>query len=475
MINRRAATRDVFDKGAKTTCELYHAALTPNLLPSVQASLYHCLHFSFFSGGNYPQVPQRSLKKRVKAVLQDQHTSWKLSHSHRAVERYQCDVIFSFFNTQSNYFGIQKQLAKQCQAQGLRTGMVSRGKFPQCTEFDDGFLQTREFSLPEKIEKKVVEQCRYILSHLENSHLLDLDLNKRHLDLVRFATQIERQAIWMKHLFELKSPKLVILTNAKDLQEVAMQIACTDTGTPSMLIPHGFPQRSQYPLAASLVMSYCPHHDNYLKELSLVPDQVRSLGWLEPRVALSNRLETFVEEKFTTQEKEKYKVLFLSQLSGWEVHRCLSVVDRMPPILKALDKMHEIETITLRLRPNEINNIFIKTLLAVCGCSKLKISTNEAIADDLQENNTLMSFSSTGLMYGPYLGMRAIEIRDETINSVWGGTVLPSKQVYQIGEDFEPDDFSKFIANSRILNGQEVFHNWGSELESFTQYLNTIV
>jgi hypothetical protein len=68
--------------------------------------------------------------------------------------------------------------------------------------------------------------------------------------------------------------------------------------------------------------------------------------------------------------------------------------------------------------------------------------------------------------------MKAIEIRDRTINSVWEETVLPSHQVYQINDHFNSKEFCDFVINSKILQGKDVFYNWGLELESFKKYLD---
>lgn len=460
---------------AKTTCELYYAGRTPNLLPSVQGALHLFVHLHSFSSESYFKVPPRSLKSKVKAVVRDNHTSWTLFRSHVLENRQKCDVIFNFFNSQINFLNTQIQLAKHCQLQGLRTGIVQLNSLKPYAEFNDRLLISKGFSISKEVEQEVFEQCKDVALHLKDTNVFELDIDEICSRLFLFATEIERQVIWTKRLFELKKPKLVILTNGKNVSEFALEIACADTGTSSMVIPHGFPQKSShYKLGPSFIMSYSPCHDNYWKELSLAPEQVRGLGWFEPKVVLSNRLDVLTQEKSLVQESEKYKVLFLSQLSGAEMHRCKSLVTRLPVILRALDKIDEIETITLRLRPYEVNNTLIKTFLALCECSKLRISTNQALVDDLQEHNTLISFSSTGLLYGPYLGMRALEIRDRAINSVWGETVLPSEQVYQICEEFDPDDFSKFVKESRHFKKQEFFYNWGSEFESFANCLNTI-
>ena len=137
--------------------------------------------------------------------------------------------------------------------------------------------------------------------------------------------------------------------------------------------------------------------------------------------------------------------------------------------------MREVESITIRLRPSETNDPMIKKYLKRLNCSKLKLSHNKTIYSDLKSNNLLMSFSSTGLLYGPYLNIKSIEIRDNDINSVWPNSILPGEQVYKIGKAFHPIEFKEFILHSPVLNSKEVFYNRGRELKRFAEFINTIL
>lgn len=458
----------------KTTCELYHAAITLELLPSVQSSVYTYLHFPPNKAGQ--NLFKNSNQKRLKELIKNIYASLELTYKYKLAPNEKCDIIFNFISHQINYLGIQKILAKQCLSQGLSTGIIHGGEIENSANFNENYSSSLKFSISPSKKKEIVEQCKYMIARLNNFNVGSFAEETGYLKLVNTATHIEQKAIWMRHLLEVKRPKLVILTNEKDLNDTAMQIACKDTGTLSVLIPHGFPQRSQYPIAASFVMSYCLHHDSYLKKLSLTSDRVKELGWLEPTVTLDDSFKAFSKKNATVEQREKYNILFLSQFTGCDVHRCTSLIERFPNILRALDKMDRVETVTLRLRPNEVNNIFIKAFLAECGCSKLRVSSaHESLAENLKASNIVMAFSSTGLLYGPYLNMKAIEIRDEAINAVWGGTVLPPEQVYQIGDNFKANEFNEFVAESPTLNGEDVFYNWNCELEGFAEFLNTII
>ena len=476
---------------AKTTCELYHEVNPLELLPSVQSSLYYYLHH-IRNGFENPR--SRSLKRLIASLPEKTYTLTKNSSAY-LLYKYQlkrnfkeCDVIFNYFLSSPHALGIQKKLAEKCQEQGLVTGLVGQKsknrpcnisslkqeKFRQVISVPDN-LGIFSSKISSKIHREVIDQCKYICSSLEKFNLFNPG-SEDWLYLVNLATQVEKNACLLRRLLEVASPKLVILSHGKFPEDAAMQIACNDIGIPSMLVPHGFPQTSLSHITASFIMSYCPHHDGYLRQISSNANQVRGLGWIEPSIKLTDSLFSSVKENHCFDTKQKLNILFLSSMSGWNTHRCHSLVERVPDILKTLNKMPEVETINVRLRSNESNDLVIKTLLAACAGSKLRISRmNNPIIEDLKACDIVMGFNSTALLYGPYLNKKAIEIRDRQINSVWGGTVLPKKQVYQIEEEFNPDELTEFVLNSPILKGEEVFYNWGFELKAFSEYLSEII
>jgi len=456
---------------SKTTCELYHEILVSDLRPSVQTSLYHCLHMPQGEASEALYKDHRTIAKNILKKINIIPDRWYQS---RLKYRNKCDVIFSYINDSSNYLGIQQRLAEKCTSLGLRTGIIHQGNLNRPLLFPEIIL-SEECFLPIKLQRKIVDQCRYLYSHFRRSNITGLQSRRDYFILTYFALQVEGLARWAKYLLEVTDPKLVILTNAKDLQDAALQIACADNDVTTMLIPHGFPQMSQYPLSASLIMSYGPQHDGYLNRLSCGTDQLRGLGWLEPTVTLSGNIASFVKETANFNERDGYKVLFLSQLTGANRHRCPSLVEHVPAIIGALEKMDVVKTITFRLRHDEQSNLHAAKLLSGCKSQKLRISMNNSIVDELKANNTIMSFSSTGLLYAPYLNMKAIEIRDKKINSVWGENILPKEQVYQIVDSFNPNEFIDFVEQSPILQHEEVFYNWQLELETFTEYLHGLI
>lgn len=478
------------DVQPRTTCEVYHAVGPLDLRPSVQSSFFYYLHHvlarsqSQKSINKFEKRNRFGLKNKIKSLIKNIYPSGNSLGKYHSISSYQCDVIFNFFASSPHSLGIQRKLAEQCQLAGLKTGMV--GIFAQrrdrnllamdLPEFDhifplQQFNEIFEFNLPRISRQKIIEQCRHIQLSLEKFGCSSPNASEY---LAECAIQVEKKACIFQRLLEEVNPKIVILSHGKTMEDAAMLIACHKADKKSMLVPHGFPQKSMAPIHASIVTSFGPHHDRYLKDISRSSTQIMKLGWLEPSTTLKNNVCNISDN--SSRNKGKYNVLFLSSLYGWEIHRCESLLERVPDILKTLNKMPEIETINVRLRHNEYNDLVIKTLLSSCAGSKLRRSgMNNPISDDLNACDIIISFNSTALLYGPYLNKKSIEIRDQKINSVWGSSVLPSKQVYQINEVFDSQDFCQFILDSPVLKGNSVFYNWGHELKTFSDYLKSIV
>jgi hypothetical protein len=456
-----------------TTCELYHNVGSAKLSLSVQSALFCYLHH-VTKPPHVKRWPVETIQKNLKYVTRFAYQSFSKK---AIIKKNKVDILFNYFSPSNHCLGVQINSASQCLKSGLRTGVISSKQIPKLPEFShqfhlsEGVISWGSF-IPRSKLNKIEDECHeasIILSQqVELGHFSEISSH-----LVRLATRIEEKASILQHFLEAISPELVVLVHGKMLEDTAMEIACKTIGIPTALIPHGFLQKSYSPLSASYIMSYCPHHDGYLKELSSPENKIIPLGWLEPSVSLgSNKTRSAHRDSFV-HSSDKYNILFLSSISGWEIHRCPSLVKRVPEVLKALEEMPEVENIRVRLRPDEAKNLLIQTLLDISGASKLEISVNQPIEDDLSRCNTLMSFNSTGVLYGPYLNMRAIEIRDKAINSVWGNSVLPNQQVYQVEGEFDSRDFKDFVVNSPTLLGEKVFYNWKNELSEFSRFISS--
>lgn len=459
----------------RTTCDIYTEFMSTEMRTSVQVSLYQYLHFAH----HFPPKKYLHLKKRFLNLSEDGYVFLSRIFKRR-IKRYpDIDVLFNLINPYDNHLGIQKELSRICLSIELKTGLL--GWFHKIYTMSirgfDRLFPLGMLPVSPKIKKIISEQCRHLylkmLESNEEFHQLSGIYDSLEV-LIRFAMHIEQLAAWNHHILEATDPRLVILTNAKDPRDAAMQIACEKMDIPSMLIPHGFPQKSQHPISASWVMSYASHHDDYLKKLCRYPEQVKSLGWLEPRKTLSFNIENTYYNRGKPRKINQYDILFLSQFSGSRLHRCASLISRIPDIIQTLDKMKEVESITIRLRLDEMNDPMIVHFLKGLNCSKLKLSKMKSIYSDLKVHNLLISFSSTGLLYGPYLNMKSIEVRDDDIDSVWPNSILPKKHVYNIGRSFHPTEFREFVRQSPTPNGNDFFYNRGGELERFAEIVRAI-
>jgi len=459
----------------RTTCDLYSEFISPEMPPSVQVSFYQYLHFHhhFFTKRHH------HLRSRILNLSQDGYIFLSRIYSRR-IKRYpKMDVLFNLINPYDNQLGIQNELSRVCSTNGLKTGLLGLFHkiytknvlgFDRC--FPMGMLPVSPH-----IQASILEQCRNLYINLIESDekaFLSSDNHDTCDMLIRVAMHIEQLAAWNRRLIDATNPRFVILTNAKDPRDAAMQIACEKMGIPSMLIPHGFPQKSQHPISIPWVMSYAAHHDNYLKKLCRHPEQVKGLGWLEPRKTLPSKTNHSPKYRWPPENPKKYDILFLSQFSGSRMHRCAALTSRVTDIIRTLDKMNEVQSITMRLRQNEVQDPAINRYLKSLNCSKLNVSQNTPIYSDLMSNNLLMSFSSTGLLYGPYLNMKSVEIRDHDINSVWPNSILPEEQVFEIDQAFHPIEFSEFLIQSPVLNGNDFFYNRDREMERFAEIIRTI-
>ena len=455
---------------------MYFELTSKVMRPSVQVSLYQYLHFT----RQFLMKPQWHLRKRMINLSEEGYAFLSRIYSRR-IKRYpKMDVLFNLINPYDNQLGIQKELSRVCSSNNFKTGLL--GLFHKiCIKKIRGFdrcFPLGMLSVSPDIQTSVLEQCGHLYTRmLESDEVLfqSSDVHDARDALIRVAMHIEQLAAWNQLLIEATYPRLVILTNAKDPRDAAMQIACKKMGIPSMLILHGFPQKSQHPILAPWVMSYAPHHDDYLKKLCLHPEQVKGLGWLEYRKTLPFRTENSLKGRDACDKIKNYDILFLSQFSGSRMHRCASLISRASDIIRTLDKMKEVQSITIRLRQSEIQDTMIKKYLKSINCSKLNVSKSRPIYLDLMANDLLMSFSSTGLLYGPCLNMKSVEIRENDIDSVWPNSILPKEQVYEIDRSFHPIEFREFVLQSPIVNGNDFFYNHGRELERFSEIIRTLI
>jgi hypothetical protein len=449
-----------------TTCEIYHKLVEKEMLPSVYCSLYSFLHFGIRQELNTNLFFQKQiLKYFLNSLSLGKENTKKIS-----------DVAFLYENSNINYLGIQSQISKICLEKNIRTEILLYN-YKQ-DKFDYSFDKISEIKtpyplIPYKERKKIYEQCKLLTFELKQKFpfcqdITNEDLNK---NLFRFAISIESLSNVFISMFESSQVKVLFLLNSMSSINVSAQLAARKLKLRTVLVPHGFPQKSQYPINSDNIVSFCPHHDRYLQTLSSSHTSVHGLGWLEPNCLIeSNPFLKELQER-DRSSSNKYKILVLSQLTGYKVHKCPSLVSLFPRLLEELALISEIDSVSIRLHPNELNDFILATLLSNIHGLKINVSKNQSIGQDLIACDVVIAFSSTGLLYAPYLGLNGIEIRNEEIDSVWGETVLPNESVLHINKEKDWSKLRELILRKNFPRGNEVFYNWKDETQSFATFI----
>ena len=448
-----------------TTCEIYHKLVGKDLIPSVSSSLYSFLHMGIRHDLNINFYFQRQIFNYFLSSLSLGKDNTKQIS----------DVVFLYETSSINYLGIQSQISKICSEKNIKTEILYNYKQDK---FEYSFDKVSEIKKPYplityKESNRIYEQCKLLTFELKQKFpfyqdITNEDLNK---NLFRLAIYIESLSNVFISTFDSNQSKVLFLLNSNSSINVAAQLAARRLKLRTVLVPHGFPQRSQYPINSDDVISFCPHHDKYLQTLSSSHTNVQGLGWLEPNALIESNPLLKKLQASNINLSNKYKILVLSQITGYKVHKCQSLVSLFVRLLKELALISEVDSVSIRLHPNESNNFILKTLLSNIYGLKINTSKNQSIGEDLIACDVVISFSSTGLLYAPYLGLNAIEIRDKEIDSVWGETVLPDQSVLHINKEEDWNKLRELIVRKNFPRGNEVFYNWNNESQSFATFI----
>lgn len=447
-----------------TTCDYYMRALgetSEHYRASTITSLYHYLNnFNIEAKGaltSYAKHMMHHNMSRISRLINNQNVSLP-PNSKQAT-----DLLLHYQNPSQNYLGIQQYVAIAGKKIGLTSTLLTNTTIQAEVNYFDQTISSHH--APSRVDKKtfseIQNECRIFL---ENLRLSDFPKKLGRFDLAilqQTATTIESNMQNKMKMLDDINPRLVILLNPKNPDETALQLACKAQGIPTLFIPHGFPQKSIFPIETDQTTMFCHHNKDYFREIA-PNSQLVPLGWLEPSTFQKER-----KPKHTNDEK-KQTVLFLSQIGGHKIQRCPSLTNLVPKVLDFLEKSPSVDKILFRLRPYEIANTDVKQIFSEKRFNKIEIVTHEPINTSLDRSDTIISFSSTGLMYGPYLNKKAIEIRDAAINATWGGSVLPETHVYSHEGNWDEKQFEAFFENAPPLLGCNIFCNYQKELDAET-------
>lgn len=385
-----------------------------------------------------------------------------------------CDVLFTMISPNFRILGVQQRLAEKCSQMGLVTGIINvTGR--NASGFDKVYRWYPQYPIDETVETEIMEQSARAYALLSNISPSKIVGNKGLIYLIKYANLVEAYAKSARMILEKVQAKLVFLNGSKFYINTAMEWACKEAGIKSVIVPASVLGRTQFPSRANTFLSWAPHYDSYLRELSIGESEVLPLGFLEPLFTLPGNIDELLKYK-SRHTKTKHEVLLLSQYRGVKRTACSSLYTRLPEIIKLLKQMPEIKKVVLRLHPGEKpESQECQGLWKYCQDSKFQLSVNEPLIKNLVETNMIISLGSTALLYAPYLNIRGVEVRDHDINQVFGATVLPLACSYQIGDSYKASELADFIRDSEIIHGEEVLYNWRKELELFPAILEKLM
>jgi len=433
----------------KTVCEEYNDIESGKYSKSIMLGLYYALHFKYYKdhGCILPQIrSERKVGFYQNIVLKENSYIDTMEH---------VDILMNFISYNANYLGVQEVIYDIIKP-NYSVKMFHDGRMNDQTKFGSNKILLELHNISE-------EKVREINAQEE-------EINKKYLkklDIASIAVIAERLIETYKYELKRCTPKCVIVFNNKDIKDAAIIEACCELGIKTLLIPHGFPQFSQGKIDTDYLAVTDNFTEKYYSLLSSDKTKIIRLGWLEPLV-------TKISYKKNVTMLRRYNVIFLSQMQGYNVHDCPSLLTNMETIICVLDKMFMVKKIILRLRKNEMSDpIIADTINRLIKYKKLRISVDCSLHEDINKSNVIMSMSSTGLLYGPYLGIKSLEIRDEKINSVWRSSILPSSNVINISE-FNSITVLKKLRDQKI-EANSLFFNYQNESYGIKKIIDEIV
>jgi len=444
------------------TCDYYFGALDNlgiDVSHSVKVSFYHLLNNQkLFENNNIFNTMKYSIY-RYKQKYENRSNGFFRKNKQEKIKK--TDLLFQYQYPSINYFGIQKYFATKAKALGYDSSLLAPPKtIITNIPFQGINVSSNKVVLKKELEERIFYEAKILIEYLKTYYFPLLNEELLFDMLYNLAIKIEKLIYEKKSVLERTNPKLVIILNAKGIDESALVCACNTLGIKSFFIPHGFPQKSIAPVESTYIASYGKGHNKYFNSLlNNNKSKIINFGWLEPLVTLP--------QIFDVNQDKKLSILLLSQLGGYQIHRLPSLYQLIPKVLDSLENIESVQLVMLRLRVYEVNSEEIKSL-KLEKYKKIKLVTDEPIDISLSQSNMIISFSSTGLLYGPYLNKKVIEIRDENIDNTWD-RILDDKNVFYTDiNNFNNEAFEDLVQSSEPINGDEFFYNFKNELNKDT-------
>ncbi|MEB3341634.1 hypothetical protein [Okeania sp.] len=368
------------------------------------------------------------------------------------------NVVMNYITPQENYLGIQNVLAQELKKIGLTTVMLFNQNPKHMKNVDLSNFAKSFFVGKGRLTNSQQYEANYYQS-LIDKRTLEIGYRNCYFNIFDNTLEIKSFTENYKLILEKIQPKYVILLNNRHQFDTALKIAAKSLGIKTILIPHGHPQISQGIFDTDCVVSLSKASLSYLKKISSSNTRIKTLPWLEP---VARKIPLTLPKK--PSSRYPLTVLVLSQDSGWKMpHRCVSLLTRLIELLQGLVLISEVGKVILRRRfVQKDDEFFQKKLSTVINSPKVVITGKNHLVDDLSVSDVIVSLSSTGLLYAPYLRKKGIEIRDNLISSVWGGSLLSDKHILDLGRgQLSVQKLRNHILNDNFASSREIFYDVG--------------
>lgn len=196
--------------------------------------------------------------------------------------------------------------------------------------------------------------------------------------------------------------KLLITLNPFSWMDFGFLIAANHANIKKWFYPHGLPQKSML-----------LHDFDYITPLTTF-DEV----WFEYGAKFINMRWAECVSGVPVRKKigkNSFNILFISQLSGSELHKVRSLWSLSVEAIQALLLRPDVHRVRLRVRDIEELKYFSNT------DEKLDVSlmNGGTINEDIVRSDILLSSSSTGLLYSQCFNKPVIQLVDDEIIDIW--------------------------------------------------------
>jgi glycosyltransferase involved in cell wall biosynthesis len=262
-------------------------------------------------------------------------------------------------------------------------------------------------------------------------------------------SHLVQSAIYIKKTLDLSQLKIFYVLFPYSPFEVFLNNLKELFGFKTIFVPHGLPQKSFTRDSYDYVFAVTNQISIWKR---LYPESIIChLGWSEV-------MPSGVEKKFNQikpiygRMKNRKKITFLSQLSGFQIHK----LDDIKVITEAFLAWASLQSdyhVNIRLRNDSEKSLIDRDLLQKLNANDLIIFTTMK-ESNLEDENTelLISISSTGLLYAQTKAIPSLQIVTEKILDIWPFNIAAHSCIYCEKVNFDKVIFDAISSNKVKYN-----------------------